>query len=75
VTGYTADIGDVDTMSKYALMLLEDESLLRKFSQNALEQAKRFDISIILPQYEAYYQKILAEFKGKLAGKQKAVTA
>jgi N-acetyl-alpha-D-glucosaminyl L-malate synthase BshA len=63
-TGFLADIGDVETMGKNALLLLEDEGLLKKFSQNALEQARRFDISIILPQYESYYEKIVTRFYG-----------
>jgi L-malate glycosyltransferase len=63
-TGFLADIGDVETMGKNALLLLEDESLLKKFSQNALEQARRFDISIILPQYESYYEKVVTRFYG-----------
>lgn len=63
VTGFTAPIGDVEAMAQYALMLLEDEAMLKKFAHNALEQAKTFDISIILPQYEAYYAKIIEQFK------------
>jgi L-malate glycosyltransferase len=72
VTGFLADIGDVETMAKNALMLLEDEDMLKKFRKNALEHAKRFDISLILPQYEAYYEKVVKRFnadhkKGKAA--------
>ncbi len=63
VTGFLANIGDVETMAENALMLLQNPDMLAKFRQNALEQAKRFDISIILPQYEAYYQKVIRDFK------------
>lgn len=62
VTGFTADVGDVETMASSALMLLENEDVLKTFSKNAYEQAKRFDISVILPQYEAYYEKIVKRF-------------
>lgn len=72
VTGFLADIGDVETMAKNALMLLEDEEMLKKFRKNALKHAKSFDISLILPQYEAYYEKVIKRFnadhvKGKAA--------
>jgi hypothetical protein len=46
-------------------MLLENEDMLKEFSRNALEQARKFDISIILPQYEAYYEEILNRFNSK----------
>ena len=45
-------------MAKRTLELLQDEEKLAHFKQNAFAQAQQFDISKILPQYEAYYQKI-----------------
>ncbi len=65
VTGFLSDIGDVESMGANALMLLENEDMLKQFSRNALEQARKFDISIILPQYEAYYEEILNRFNSK----------
>ncbi len=62
VTGCLADIGDYESMAEHSLMLLENEDLLKRYSKNALEQARKFDISIILPQYEAYYKKIVDGF-------------
>ena len=58
-TGFLCDVGDVESMAKYAIMLLSDEELLEKFRKNALAQAQRFDIDNILPHYEAYYQEVL----------------
>ena len=63
VTGCLADVGDYESMAQHALMLLEDEELLKTYRRNAVEQARKFDISIILPQYEAYYQKVVERFK------------
>ena len=63
VTGFLSDVGDVESMGAHALMLLENEEMLKEFSNNALAQARKFDISIILPQYEAYYEEILNRFK------------
>lgn len=56
-TGYTANVGDVETMSKRAIELLKDEAKLKAFKHNALEQAKRFDIHNIIPIYEALYSR------------------
>lgn len=62
VTGCLADVGDYESMAQHALMLLQDEAMLKVYRQNALEQAQKFDISIILPQYEAYYKKVVDRF-------------
>lgn len=59
VTGYTSEVGDVDHMASKALMLLKDEALLEQFRSNALDQARKFEIDKILPQYEQYYEKVL----------------
>ena len=56
-TGYTADVGDVATMSKRAIELLTDDSKLKAFKHNALEQAKLFDIHHIIPIYENLYRR------------------
>ena len=58
VTGFLLPVGDVEGMAKRTLELLQDEEKLAHFKQNAFAQAQQFDISKILPQYEAYYQKI-----------------
>jgi len=58
-TGYLSDIGDIASMAKYAIKILEDEDVLAEFRKNALEQAEKFDIKYVLPQYEKYYEYIL----------------
>jgi N-acetyl-alpha-D-glucosaminyl L-malate synthase BshA len=58
VTGCIAEIGDVKGMSEHALMVLADENLPR-FKAAALARAKEFDQSIIVPQYEAFYNEVL----------------
>jgi N-acetyl-alpha-D-glucosaminyl L-malate synthase BshA len=57
-TGFMSNIGDVDDMVKNALYILQDENLPR-FKANALARAKEFDLQVILPMYEAYYEQIL----------------
>jgi L-malate glycosyltransferase len=59
VTGFMAPAGDVQSMAKYAITLLESPELLAQFRANALEHARAFDISVILPKYEAYYDAVL----------------
>ena len=58
-TGFLSDIGNVEEMAQHAIDLLSNEDLLQRFRENALRQAKRFDIEHILPEYEAYYEEIL----------------
>lgn len=72
VTGCLADVGDYEALAAHALMLLQDETMLKKYRHNAHEQARKFDISIILPQYEAYYEKVVERFK---KGKSKSKVA
>lgn len=58
-TGFLSDVGDIDDMAKNALSLLLDDQKLNEFKQNALAQAQKFDLTNILPAYEAYYQEVL----------------
>lgn len=58
-TGFLSPVGDVATMSQYALRLLKDESLLSTFRKRAHEQALRFDIHEVIPTYEALYERFL----------------
>ena len=55
-TGYTASVGDVESMSQHAISLLKDESLLKEFKHNAIAQAKLFDIHHVIPLYETIYK-------------------
>jgi glycosyltransferase involved in cell wall biosynthesis len=59
-SGYLADVGDVDTMARYALELLNDESRLRAMGKTARAAAKaRFCASKIVPEYERFYRRVL----------------
>jgi L-malate glycosyltransferase len=50
-------------MSQKAIQLLSDPDMHRRFCQQALEQAQRFSIETILPEYEAFYQEVLEKAK------------
>jgi len=56
-TGYTAAVGDVETMSACAVNLLSHEELLAQFRKNAKAQALKFDLHNIVPRYEKLYSR------------------
>jgi L-malate glycosyltransferase len=58
-TGYMADVGDVAAMSKYALEILKNDEVLKRFKANAAAHAKKYDISNIIPMYEKLYERFL----------------
>ncbi|GLU44882.1 N-acetyl-alpha-D-glucosaminyl L-malate synthase BshA [Allomuricauda sp. NBRC 101325] len=57
VSGYLADVGDVDTMASKAIEILKDDAVLERFKENAYKVASKFDIVNILPLYEEIYEK------------------
>jgi len=60
VTGFLADVGDVETMARYAIELLGDQSRLRQMGRQAREGARaRFCTSKIIPLYEEFYRRVL----------------
>lgn len=61
-TGYLSEVGDIEAMGNHALDILSDDDRLQTFKQNAFEQAKSFDINLIMPKYEAYYEKVLKAY-------------
>jgi L-malate glycosyltransferase len=69
VTGFMSPVGDVEAMTKNALFVLDKDNLPR-FKANALQRAKEFDISRILPIYESYYEQILKKVLSKSAVQQ-----
>ncbi len=61
-SGFIAEIGDIDRMSKYVLDLLTNEKKYELFSKNARNRAvELFDIENVLPLYEQHYQKVLEQ--------------
>jgi len=59
-TGFLADVGAVETMARYALELLTDETRRKAMAQAAREMAgERFSTTKIIPQYEAFYRRVL----------------
>jgi N-acetyl-alpha-D-glucosaminyl L-malate synthase BshA len=60
-TGFIAEIGDIDRMSKYSIDLLSNASKHQLFAEAARQRATEFDASKIVAQYEEYYQRVLAQ--------------
>lgn len=69
VTGFMNDVGDVEGMAKNALYILEDCDRLGKFKKAALNQAKKFDLALILPKYEDYYKEVIEASQNRLEKK------
>ncbi len=63
VTGFMSPVGDVEDMAEKAIHILQDDTQLQVFKENALARAKEFNLSLILPVYEAYYQQVIDECK------------
>ena len=59
VTGYLSNVGDTNKMAKDTIRLLNDSSLLDTLKENAVNHAKSFDLSKVLPQYEKIYNSLL----------------
>ncbi|SHN17099.1 N-acetyl-alpha-D-glucosaminyl L-malate synthase BshA [Flavobacterium xinjiangense] len=62
ISGYLSDVGNTDEMAENALKILKDDETLKKFKENALDIAKKFDIKNILPLYEDLYQKAIMQY-------------
>jgi N-acetyl-alpha-D-glucosaminyl L-malate synthase BshA len=60
-TGFLSPVGDVAAMSEHTIRLLKDEKLLSAFRKRAYEQALRFDIHNVIPEYETLYERFLAK--------------
>jgi N-acetyl-alpha-D-glucosaminyl L-malate synthase BshA len=59
-TGYMGNVGDVATMSKHAISILENDEKLQYFRKEAAQHALTFDINNIIPIYEKLYDEVLA---------------
>ena len=59
-TGYVVELGDTEAAAKYAIHLLKDEDLLKKFSKQGLNRVQSlFHSEEIVNQYIALYKKLL----------------
>ncbi|SEJ54608.1 N-acetyl-alpha-D-glucosaminyl L-malate synthase BshA [Cyclobacterium xiamenense] len=57
-TGFLCEVGNIEEMTEKALFILDDKNL-PGFKKNALARAKMFDVTAVLPLYEAFYLKTI----------------
>ncbi len=60
VSGLLSPVGDTAAMAANAAAILADEVTYQRYREGALEQARRFDLSRILPLYERLYEQVVA---------------
>lgn len=63
VSGYLADIGDIDTMVFRAKELLSNDELHSEFKKQAKQQASKFSLEKIIGKYEAIYSDAVASIQ------------
>lgn len=61
-SGLLSEVGDINKMISDSLYILSSEKVLNQFKKNAREQAKKFNIQNIVPQYEKIYKKLKKQF-------------
>ncbi|MEP6927218.1 MAG: N-acetyl-alpha-D-glucosaminyl L-malate synthase BshA [Ginsengibacter sp.] len=60
VTGFLSDVGDVNNMSRNIISIFQDNKAFEEMKKHAIEQAQKFDIDTIVPEYEKLYKKVTA---------------
>ena len=64
ISGFTADVGDVDKMAELGLMILQDDTFREKLSEKTRQYAlDNFNVSKIIPMYVDLYQRALSSGK------------
>ncbi|MDA8354512.1 MAG: N-acetyl-alpha-D-glucosaminyl L-malate synthase BshA [Firmicutes bacterium] len=59
-TGYLSEIGDVEAMADYAVRLLSNPELYRRFSEQGIQRARvQFSAEKIADQYEELYRQVI----------------
>jgi N-acetyl-alpha-D-glucosaminyl L-malate synthase BshA len=62
VSGYTAEVGDIDRMSQLVLQIVQDPGIKEKLSRSSREFAfTNFHVNTIIPQYLHLYEKVLLQ--------------
>lgn len=56
-TGFLANVGDISSMSEFAVSILKNDEQLHKMKEAAFNHSLKFDISNIIPHYETIYKR------------------
>jgi len=63
-SGFMSDIGDIEKMTADTLKLLRNEEMRRAFGEKGRDLAvQRYATSLIIPQYIAFYEKVIQKAK------------
>jgi L-malate glycosyltransferase len=63
VSGLLSAVGDTEAMAANAFSILGDGVTHQRYREGALEQARRFDLQLVLPRYERLYESVVATVK------------
>ncbi len=63
VSGLLSPVGDVEAMARNAVHILGDATTLQEFRKGALKEAQRFEVQLVLPRYEALYEKVMSKVR------------
>jgi len=64
-SGFLSNVGDTEDMTTNALKILSSPESLAQFKQNAKEQAKQFEKSKVIMEYESMYQSLVEQVRVK----------
>ena len=57
--GFFSDYGDLESLEKNILKILDNKKLAKKISKNNFEKARQYDWDIIYKRYMGEYQELL----------------
>lgn len=60
IAGALAEVGDVDAMAEAGVALLSDPERWCAASEAARKAAERYSVETVIPEYERYYEEVLA---------------
>jgi glycosyltransferase involved in cell wall biosynthesis len=60
VEGLLEPVGSVEAMARRAVDLLRDAPRHQRMREAAIARARQFSTTVVVPQYEAFYQKVMA---------------
>lgn len=67
ITGFTCPVGNIEMMAARGLEILQSEESHKKFKLAALNHAMTYDIRVIGPLYEDFYNEVIEQSKAHAA--------
>ena len=63
-SGYLSAVGNITEMAANAITIIKDDATLASFKANAKKSSLRFDTKVVVPKYEALYERVLLKSQG-----------